>query len=162
MHKNKQTENIQILPGTPEWESICEQCGLCCLLKVVHMGRVYMTNVRCVQLDQKTRKCHCYNANYNKRDGNTSCGLSCAELDGSPVTPHTLKNEYPVPGFCPYVKKFRGNNDLKRPDVDFNNTISETEMPSGAKLSDYIIPGTSKFFQYNPAVNKLLKDSFTK
>ncbi len=162
MHKNKQTEDIQILPGTPEWESICEQCGLCCLLKVVHMGRVYMTNVRCAQLDQKTRKCHCYNANYNKRDGNNSCGLSCTELDGSPVTPGTLKNEYPVPGFCPYVKKFRGNNNLQRPDVDFDKTISETEMPAGAKLSDYIIPGTSKFFQYNPAVNKLLKDSFTK
>ncbi len=162
MHKNKQTENIKILPGTPEWESICEQCGLCCLLKVVHMGRVYMTNVRCAQLDQKTRKCHCYNANYNKRDGNNSCGLSCAELDGSPVTPDTLKNEYPVPGFCPYVKKFRGNNNLQRPDIDFDKTISETEMPAGAKLSDYIIPGTSKFFQYNPAVNKLLKDSFTK
>lgn len=162
MHKNKQTENIQILPGTPEWESICQQCGLCCLLKVVHMGRVYMTNVRCAQLDQKTRKCHCYNANYNKRDGNNSCSLSCAELDGSPVTQDTLKNEYPVPGFCPYVKKFRGNNNLQRPDVDFDKTISETEMPAGAKLSDYIIPGTSKFFQYNPAVNKVLKDSFTK
>ena len=159
MQQCKQTENI--LPGTPEWESICEQCGLCCLLKVVHMGRVYMTNVRCAQLDQKTRKCHCYDADFDKRNGN-SYGLSCAELDGWPVTPETLKNEYPVPGFCPYVKKFRGNNDLQRPNVDFDKTISETEMPAGSDLTDYIIPGSSKFFQYNPAVNKLLKDMFTK
>lgn len=162
MHKNKQTENIQILPGTPEWEAICEQCGLCCLLKVVHMGRVYMTRVRCAQLDKKTRKCHCYNAEYAKRDGNNSCGLSCAELNGSPVTIDTLKNDYPVPGFCPYVKKFRGNNELVRPDIDFEQTVSETEIPSGFRLSDYIIPGTSKFFQYNPAINKLLKQGFSK
>lgn len=161
MHKNKQTENTRILPGTPEWESICEQCGLCCLLKVVHMGRVYMTNVRCAQLDKKTRKCHCYNAEYGKRDRNSS-GPSCAELKGSPVNIETLHNDYVVPGFCPYVKKFVGRNKLTRPDIDFNNTVSENELITGENLSNYIIPGSSKFFQYNPVVNKLLKDGFTK
>ncbi len=120
----------QILPGTPEWDALCEQCGLCCLMKTFNEhGRMCFTRVRCGQLDQKTRKCHCYCTDYNKRDG--ADGDSCIARGGSPVNFKTLHEEYVVPGFCPYVKKFVGPNKLERPNIDFEQTISEDELKPG-------------------------------
>ncbi len=151
----------QILPGTDAWDAICQMCGLCCLLKTVKDGRIYMTRVRCGQLDAATHKCHCYNVDYNKRDDNKNCD-SCIARGGSPVNFKTLHNEYVVPGFCPYVKKFVGPNKLERPKVDWSATISEDELPSGTNLSDYIVPGSAKYFRYNPVVNKILERGFVK
>lgn len=135
--------------------------GLCCLLKTVKDGRIYMTRVRCGQLDAATHKCHCYNVDYNKRDDNKNCD-SCIARGGSPVNFDTLHNDYVVPGFCPYVKKFVGPNKLTRPNIDFENTISEDELAAGEKLTDYVIPGTAKYFKYNPALSKKLQDLYTK
>ena len=150
-----------ILPGTPDWDALCQMCGLCCLLKTIKDGRVYMTRVRCGQLDAETHKCHCYNVNYNKRNDNEHCD-SCIARGGSAVNLKTLHNEYVVPGFCPYVKKFVGANNLERPNTDWSATVSEDELPPDAQLSDYIIPGSSKYFRYNPIVNKLLEKGIIK
>lgn len=49
--------NKNIIEGTPEWESICECCGICCLLKYCdEYGNLYLTNVRCAALDKDTHK----------------------------------------------------------------------------------------------------------
>lgn len=106
------SQKNQILPGTDAWESICEQCGLCCLLKTVNeYGRVCLTRVRCRHLG-KNRLCDCYNMNFSARnDGNFD---SCFKSNGSPVNFDTLCNDYVVPGFCPYVKRFVAPNKLTR------------------------------------------------
>ncbi|MBO4672496.1 MAG: hypothetical protein J5608_02470 [Alphaproteobacteria bacterium] len=143
-----------IKPGTPEWEAICQMCGLCCLLKTFdERGHLCLTCVRCGQLDKKTRKCNCYNIDYNKRDDN-NIHDSCIARGGSPVNLDTLHNQYVVPGFCPYVKKFVGPNKLERPQIDFEQTISEDELPENANGLDYIIRGTGKYFRYNSCVKK--------
>ncbi|MBP9999651.1 MAG: hypothetical protein KBT14_03090 [Proteobacteria bacterium] len=115
--------------------------------------------VRCCHLG-KNRLCDCYNTDFSARV-DEDCD-SCFKSNGSPVNFDTLHHDYVVPGFCPYVKKFIGPNKLTRPNIDFENTISEDELAAGEKLTDYVIPGTAKYFKYNPALSKKLQDLYTK
>ncbi len=152
--------NKNIIEGTPEWESICEQCGMCCLIKYCdNFGNVFLTNVRCAALDKDTHKCKCYAPNMDSRDNGCE---NCIALGGTPVTRETLNNDYPVPSFCPYAQEFCKNPKVKkhkkRPNIDWANTISETEMEYGDLLSAHIIPGSHKYFQHNPHVNKARHD----
>ena len=154
----------KILPGTPEWDAVCHMCGLCCLVKTINeYGRVCLTRVRCSQLDIKTHKCRCYSSDVHERTNDQ--GFDCFKNGGSPLNLDSLHNDYVVPGFCPYVKKFVGPNKLVYPEIDWENTISENELKPGEKLQDYIIPGSSQYFRYNnnnPVLNKKLGDLFTK
>ena len=153
-----------IFEGTPEWESICEQCGLCCLVKYIdNFGNIFMTNVRSAALDQDTHKCRCYASDMDARDNGCE---NCIALGGMRVTRETLNNEYPVPSFCPYVKNFCNNSVAKRarhrPDIDWKNTISETELSGDDFVENHIIPGSDKYFRYNPHVNQKMHDMMKK
>ena len=91
---------------------------------------------------------------------------NCIALGGMRVTRETLNNEYPVPSFCPYVKNFCNNTVAKRarrrPNIDWENTVSETELSGGDSLANHIIHGSDKYFRYNPHVNKQIHDSLKK
>ena len=45
-----------------QWESLCDGCGKCCVLKLedVDTGNIYYTDVGCKLLDCKTAKCTKY------------------------------------------------------------------------------------------------------
>ena len=150
-----------IIEGTPKWENICEQCGMCCLVKYCdNLGNIYMTNVRCAALDKNTRKCKCYAADMDSRDNGCE---NCIALGGTRVTRETLNNDYPVPSFCPYAQKFCKNEAVKkakhRPNIDWEKTISETEIADGDSLAKHIIVGSNKYFKYNPQINKQIHDA---
>ena len=153
-----------IIPGTPQWESICEQCGMCCLLKYCDdLGNIFMTNVRCAALDKDTRKCACYASDMNARDNGCE---NCIALNGARVTYETLNNDYPVPSFCPYAQRFCKNSAVKkashRPYIDWEKTISELELSDENPLANHIIPGSKKYFKYNPHVNKIWHENLKK
>jgi len=145
-----------IVEGSPEWESICEQCGICCLVKCpVSNGDMFLTNIRCSSLDPKTHKCKCYSLDKQSRDNGREDCLA--------ITKKLLNNNYLVPSFCPYAQRFCKSESIKdapkiRPNIDWKNTISETEI-KGESVLKHIIPGSQKYFQYNPHVNQRIRES---
>ena len=152
--------NKIIVEGSPEWEEICEQCGICCLMKYCdNLGNVYLTRIRCAALDKDTHKCRSYAADMTDRDKD---GFNCSALDGACVTRLTLNNDYTVPSFCPYAQKFCENSAIKkspknRPIIDWENTVSETEIGMSS-LGKYVISGSNKYFKYNPQINKKIHE----
>lgn len=154
----------EIIPGSIKWENICKQCGICCLVKYCDKnGNVWLTDVRCPALDKKTRKCSCYSADVDKRDNGCK---TCKDYNGSCLNYETLQNDYVVPSFCPYVQKFRKTNVGRMPKtalgIDWDNTVSEAELKPGENLEQHIIPGSNKYFWYNPIVNKRLHEKSKK
>ena len=142
------------------WEDVCIQCGLCCLIKqCTAKGEVFLTRVLCDHLDKDTRKCGCYSADYDQRD---ALDGGCVANNGARVNMYTLKNDYVVPGCCPYVKKFVGENNLAMPDIDFSGYIHEKDMAAGDSLGNHIIPGSENLFEYNPLLNIRLRESLCK
>jgi len=145
----------EIIPGTPQWENICKQCGLCCLVKYVDdLGNIWLTNIRCDMLDPETGKCKCYSSDMNSREVGAD---NCRNHNGSALNYHTLFNDYVVPGCCAYVQKF-GNRDLvkkcaKMPKIKLKDTVPESSV-APEDIKNHIIPGSDKYFRYNPAVNK--------
>ena len=43
-----------------EWETLCDGCGKCCLIKIQKKSKLYLTNIACVQIDLKSCRCTNY------------------------------------------------------------------------------------------------------
>jgi uncharacterized cysteine cluster protein YcgN (CxxCxxCC family) len=62
-----ETKTLQELTAD-EWESLCDGCGLCCLVKVEDedSGEVFNTSVCCRLLDVETCRCNDYTDRFEK------------------------------------------------------------------------------------------------
>jgi len=77
----------------PEWESLCDGCGKCCLNKLEEEGtdRTYYTSVGCRLLDGQTCRCRDYAHRLDLVD-------DCVRL-----TPESLRTITWLPPSCAYV-----------------------------------------------------------
>jgi len=82
----------------PQWESLCDGCGLCCVNKLEDevTGEVFPTNVACKLLDGHTARCTDY-------AGRKARVPECVRL-----TPAKLATIDWLPGSCAYVRLHRG------------------------------------------------------
>ena len=76
----------------PEWESLCDGCGRCCLSKLEDEDthEVYFTDIGCRLLDGKTCRCHDY-------PNRTALVDDCVRL-----TPETVAEINWLPPSCAY------------------------------------------------------------
>jgi hypothetical protein len=72
-----------------EWESLCDGCGRCCLVKLEDSdtGEILYTNITCRLLD--TQSCRCTDYAHRKQEVPTCFVLSPATLDDYPYLPPT-------------------------------------------------------------------------
>jgi len=84
----------------PEWESLCDGCGRCCLNKLEEEGtdRTYYTDVGCRLLDSKTCRCRDYGHRLEQVE-------DCVQL-----SPESLKAITWLPPSCAYVLLAQGKD----------------------------------------------------
>jgi hypothetical protein len=84
---------------TDEWESLCDRCGRCCLIKLedIETGKIYFTNIVCRHLEQS----HCQCRHYQSR---TELVADCLKL-----TPDSLPSLLDhLPPSCAYRRLAQG------------------------------------------------------
>ena len=75
-----------------EWESLCDRCGKCCLIKLedADTAEIYTTDVACKLLDCGTAQC----TNYKQRKRHVP--------DCTMLTPQTVSSIHWLPASCAY------------------------------------------------------------
>ena len=75
-----------------EWESLCDRCGKCCVIKLEDYDtrEIYYTNVSCKLLCEKTAQCNDY---ANRKALVPDCKI---------LSPNNLKNLKWMPETCAY------------------------------------------------------------
>lgn len=83
-----------------EWESLCDGCGHCCLIKLVdeESGETGTTNVACKMLDVKTCRCTDY---VNRKKHVPDC---------MKLTPALARSEDWLPSTCAYRRLALGQD----------------------------------------------------
>jgi len=114
---------------TSEWESLCDGCGRCCLVKLrdSDSGEIHYTNLTCRLFDSQSCRC----TDYTKRKMKVP---SCFVL-----TPDTLFDYPYLPPTCAYRRLAEGKNLpswhplLTR---DSNSVVSSGFSVSGKTVSE--------------------------
>jgi len=110
-----------------EWESLCDGCGLCCLLKIedIDSGELFYTNVVCEYHDDKNSCCTCY------------AQRSTLVPDCIKVTPEVARTEKWLPGSCAYRLLAEG-----KPLFDWHPLLSgnpDSVRQAGISIHDRVI-----------------------
>ena len=92
-------ETKSLTEMTPqEWESLCDGCGLCCLIRLEDedSGDIIPTRVHCKRLNAKTCRCRDY-------ENRHQFVPDCIKL-----TPHNIEDLLWMPKSCAYRRLFEG------------------------------------------------------
>jgi uncharacterized cysteine cluster protein YcgN (CxxCxxCC family) len=83
-----------------EWESLCDGCGLCCLIRLEDedSGEIVLTNIACKYLDLNTCRC----TDYKNRKVNVP--------DCWKITPENIDQIYWMPDTCAYKLLYQGRD----------------------------------------------------
>lgn len=94
--KNKKLEEMT----TDEWESLCDGCALCCLIRLEDedTGEMVQSNIACKYLDQETCKCTDY---ANRKTNVPDCWK---------ITPENIHQIYWMPDTCAYRLVYEGRD----------------------------------------------------
>lgn len=109
-----------------EWESLCDGCGLCCLVRVEDetSGEVFDTNVICGNYDCSKKQCSSYQNRTTLADGCVQLTLKLVEVFDW------------LPDSCAYRTVARGEDlpethPLKRDGLPREKTVVEYFAPIG-------------------------------
>lgn len=121
-----------------QWDSICKQCGICCLEKVNFKDRkdiVFYTDVCCEKFNTTTKKCNVYNDRFKIK----GCGCKKVNLD-------VVLNKHLLPRTCGYVEYIFGPAPSKIC-VDWQKIIpaNKANLSSTVGVLDHIILGSEKW-----------------
>ncbi len=114
-----------------EWESLCDGCGKCCVLKLedVDTKAIYYTDVACKMLDCQTGRCR----DYPQRQKHVpDCIL---------LTPETIEQFSWMPKTCAYRLVYEGQNL-----PDWHPLISgnaNSVMQAGHSVAGQVFPESS-------------------
>ena len=116
-----------------EWESLCDGCGRCCLVKLEDedTGRIHYTDVGCTLFDAGACRCR----DYENRQAKVP---DCVRL-----TPSTVRSLSWLPGTCAYRLRAEGK-DLEwwHPLVSGS---SETVHLAGISARDEVVGSEDEF-----------------
>lgn len=128
-----------------QWESLCDGCGKCCLLKLEDEddGTIEYTNIACRLFDDKT--CTCTNYPLRKQ-----LVAGCVVLGPENIS----RNAYWMPSTCAYRLLYEGKtlpswhplitgdrNSVHEADISMQGkTLAEHEV-SEDELENYVIEG---------------------
>ncbi|TRW90856.1 YcgN family cysteine cluster protein [Candidatus Methylobacter oryzae] len=129
--------------STEEWESLCDNCGKCCLHKLEDedTGDIYFTSVACKLIDLETCRC----TRYAER---TRLVPECLDLkqydfneyDWLPATCayRLVNNGEQLPPWHPLLSK--SSASVRKADVSISSyALRESEVDDIDDLEDYII-----------------------
>lgn len=94
--QNKKLEDF----SHDEWESLCDGCGLCCLIRLEDedTGEIIQSNIACKYLDLETCKCTDY---ANRKTNVPDCWK---------ITPENIDQIYWMPTTCSYRLVYEGKD----------------------------------------------------
>ena len=133
--KTKQLNDMSI----SEWESLCDGCGKCCVLKLedIDTGHIHYTDVGCKLLDCES--CKCLNYTERKKLVPDCIVLTAEGLDALHWMPkscaYRLINEgHNLPDWHPLVTSIANSTQLSGNSVSgqvvTESSVDETDMPN--------------------------------
>ena len=92
--KEKKLEEM----NSDEWESLCDGCGLCCLIRLEDedTGDIVQSNIACKYLDLETCRCTDYK---NRKENVPDCWV---------IKPENIDQIYWMPDTCAYKLIYEG------------------------------------------------------
>jgi len=129
-----------------QWESLCDQCGRCCLHKLEDedTGELHYTNVVCRMYDMKTCECSDYKNRFKHVDSCLKLSPDFIPVDWLPQTCayRLLEEGKDLPEWHPLLNESKGKNKktaLAASGMSLKGKILPEDWVDDEALEDHII-----------------------